>query len=384
MQRRVFSRAQAEAEFVHAMTRQVGYTAGAYSIKRMAEIVAHFDDATAYQFELQKKLLAVGAEERQLTDKYATDILHFAGELGIIQKLQGASAPHLARYVLTDAGVAIRAAREINPKLEQLVLEHLVLENDADAYLRVLSLLQERASQRTDETVTEFRDQIMQMREARLSWIKSAFPTKPILMRLVKGGPSQIHWLKANRVGLVELDRLSNDFGRHHFSPRKSWATEMGHCSQDGRTIAERGLDLLKRSGWDGLNRAGQHWITPSQETLEYLRISSIHGLFGVDGPTLDLLRPKAEIEVPDAQLVELTADFLRRAFVHIRLFHARQAPTSPAIYLTVDYERTSGRRFNHTEVLAAVAKEYGHEFSFLSSRSGALAYYQLRRAANG
>ncbi len=117
MRKRVYTRPQVEAEFIHALTRQVGYTAGAYSIKRMADLVSLFDDANAYQFELVKRLTSVTTAAEQLTDKYATDVLNFAGELGIVAKLPSVGAPHLSRFVLSDAGIAIRAARASFPIL---------------------------------------------------------------------------------------------------------------------------------------------------------------------------------------------------------------------------------------------------------------------------
>jgi hypothetical protein len=382
MQRRVYSRAQAEAEFVHALTRQVGYTAGAYSVQRMAGIVAHFEDANAYQFELVKKLTAVGSSADPLTEKYATDVLNFAGELGIIAKLPGASAPHLSRYVLTDAGVAIRAARAVRPELEQLVLEHLILENDADAYLRVLHLLCGARAQSGADLSMEFRDTISDMRLTRLSWLQQAFPSRPLLLRLVKGGPSQVHWMRPNRLGVIELDKLSSDFGRHHFTPRKTWASELNHVDPASKGLTPLGQDFMSRAGWRSDN-ASEHWIAPANECMASLRISVGQHLYGASCPTLELMRPRAPLKEPDSGLVELTADFLRSVFPHIRLVHARQALTSPITYFLLDHERSVGERFDQQLLLQMVAKAYGKEFSFLSSRSGTLAYYQLRKSTN-
>ncbi len=383
MRRHVYNRRQAEAAFVHALTRQVGYTAGAFSILRMAGIVSLFDDANAYQFELIRRLAAVGSSGEPLTAKYAADVLSFASELGIISKLPGASAAHLARYVLTDAGVAIRAARAVDPELERLVLEHLILENDADAYLRVLWLLSSAPDKSSDELATDFRDLVFATREARFAWMQTRFPSKPVMMRLVKGGPSQVHWLKVNRLGAVELERPSADFGRHHFAPRKSWAAELGHFDASTKQISAAGHQFLKWAGWLG-EKAANHWISPPEECLEFLRVSHGGELFGPQAPALDLLRPEAPDCEPDDQLVAATADFLRSAFDHIRLVHARQALTSPVIYFLLRHERTAGRRYDMEAVLQAVARAYGKEISFFSSRSGTLAYYQLKKSRHG
>jgi hypothetical protein len=349
----------------------------------MAGIVSLFDDANAYQFELIKRLTAVGSSGEPLTEKYATDVLSFASELGIISKLPGASAAHLARYVLTDAGVAIRAARAVDPGLERLVLEHLILENDADAYLRVLWLLSSAPDKSSDELATDFRDLVFATREARFAWMLTRFPSKPVMMRLLKGGPSQVHWLKVNRLGVVELERPSADFGRHHFAPRKSWAAELGHFDASTKRVSPAGHHFLKRAGWLG-EKAANHWISPPEECLEFLRVSNGGELFGREAPALNLLRPEAAECEPDEHLVAATAEFLREAFDHIRLVHARQALTSPVTYFLLQRERKAGRRYDMDAVLQAVARAYGKEISFFSSRSGTLAYYQLKKSRHG
>ncbi|WP_174961830.1 hypothetical protein [Burkholderia ubonensis] len=349
----------------------------------MAGIVTLFDDASAYQFELTKRLTAVGPSGEPLTEKYAVDVLNFASELGIISKLPGASVPHLSKYVLTDAGVAIRAARAVDPELEQLILEHLILENDADAYLRALWLLASEPSKSSDNLATDFRDLIFATRQARFEWMQAIFPSKPVLMRLVKGGASQIHWLKANRLGLVDLERPSADFGRHHFSPRKSWATELGHYDSNTKSVTLGGRKFLEYAGWKG-SQAANHWISPAIECLKFLRIPEGGVLYGEKAPTLDLLRPQAELCEPDENMISSTRKFLRDAFDHIRLVHARQALTSPVTYFLLAQERKDGKRYNKEALLQAVVRAYGKEIAFFSSRSGTLAYYQLRKSNNG
>ena len=383
MQRRVYNRAQAEAEFVHALTRQVGYTAGAFSIRRMAGIVTLFDDASAYQFELTKRLTAVGQAGESLTEKYATDILSFASELGIISKLQGASVPHLSKYILTDAGVSIRAARAVSPELEKIILEHLILENDADAYLRVLWLLGCEQEKTSDSLAADFRDLVFESRQARFSWMQEVFPSKPVLMRLVKTGGSQVHWLKTNRLNVISLDRPSSDFGRHHFSPRKSWAVELDHYDPENRILTPAGRKFLDCAKWEE-DRVANHWISPTLECMAFLRVPQRGELFGGTAPTLDLLRPKGELQEPNEDLILATRKFLHDAFGHIRLVHARQALTAPVTYFLLDQERRLGARYEKEILLQIIARTYGDEFEFFSSRSGALAYYQLRKNNNG
>lgn len=385
MRKRVYTRPQVEAEFIHALTRQVGYTAGAFSIKRMAGLVSLFDDANAYQFELVKRLTSMTTASEQLTDKYASDVLNFARELGIVAKLPGASAPHLSRFVLSDAGVAIRAARAVAPELEALILEHLILENDADAYLRVLYLLSTKTSAPVDEISGDFRDLVFTTREKRFEWLLSAFPSKPVLMRLIKSGTAQVHWLKVKKLGIVEPERPSNDFGRHHVAPRKSWASELGHYDAASKQLTSSGLALMSLAKWSD-DSVSAHWISPPEECLELLRVpaSLREGLCGAAAPTLDLFRPSCEEQYPSKELVCAAAEFLTAAFEHIRLFHARQALTSPLRYFLVAYERHNCVRIDLETLLQEISRMYPKEFSFFSSRSGVLAYYQLRGRSHG
>lgn len=379
----MYSRAQAEAEFIHAFTRQVGYTAGAASIKRMAGIVEHFDDANAYQFELVKRLTSVSQSPERLAEKYATDVLNFAAELGIIAKLPSSGAPHLSRFVLADAGVAIRAARAVAPDLEPLVLEHLILENDADAYLRVLWLLKSKPLAPSDELAADFLQLVFAARETRFDWLQQAFPSKPVLLRLLKSGTAKIHWLKAKQPGFVAPEKPSPDFGRHHFSPRKSWAIEMGHYDSDSKLLTDAGLRFMTFANWSD-DAPERHWISPPVECLSFLRARVSSVLVGAASPTFDMMRPSGEPEEPDPGLIKAAADFLRAAFNHIRLVHARQALTSPLKYFVLKRERETGKRYDIDNLLLSLARSYSTEFSFLSSRSGTLAYYQLRKSLNG
>jgi hypothetical protein len=377
-----FTRSQAEDELVHALTRQIGYTAGGFSILRMAGIVDLFSDASAYQFELVKRLRSVGSEDNSLSEKYATDLLSFASELGIMKKLPGATAPHLSRFAVTDAGVSLRAARAVLPSLGALVLEHLVLENDADAYLSILNLLADPdvANGQVDGGA-RFRELVVSMRHQRLAWLEQAFPTKALLLRIMKSGSHQVHWLKADGLGRISLDEPKADFGRHHFGPRKSWAVELGHFDASAKALTARGQNFLKLAHWSPASE--KNWIAPPKECTAYLRVAANDKLRGPEGPAFDLLRPDLPAIVPPAEVVQRARDFLRTSFPHIQLVHARQAPTAVLNYFLLLLEQELGVRVDPEVVIREIAKESSDEFAFFSSRTGGLAYYQLRKRAD-
>jgi hypothetical protein len=374
---KVYTRSRAEQELVHALTRQIGYTTGAFSIKRMAGIVNEFRQASAYQFELVKALLARASSD-SISEKYATEILNFAGELGIISKMAGTAAAHLSKYVLTDAGVALRASRAGYGRLETLVLEHLILENDADAYLTVLSAIAEDPDRSAADLAALFTEEVKLMRAKRLAWLETAFPTRAVLTRLLKdGAKSRVHWLKLDRLQRIEADEPGADFGRHHATPRKTWTVELGHCRSDSGCIAESGSDLLRRVQWPG--RGGDSWIAPSPECLAFLKARPTQSLRGASAPTLDLLRIDADTKPPSDEIVAKAATFLRNTFEEIRLVHAHQAPTAALRYFAVLLEHEHSQRISVDEMLVLLAKQYAQDFAFLSSRMGPFAYYQLR-----
>jgi len=390
---RVYSRSRAEQELVHALTRQVGYTSGAYSIRRMANLVGYFRQANEFQFELAKRLsdekLTRTAPEatsakKKLGEDYATEILNFTSELGLISRIPSASAAKLNKFILSDAGVSIRAARafaacdeKMAANLETLVLEHLILENDADAYLTLLSLLVESPSLAGEGMAEAFVEEVYRMRNHRWIWMRRAFPSTPVLERLVKSGASQVHWLKKERLKPWEVDHPSKDFGRHHATPRKSWAHELGHLDERG-LVTHKATDLLQRARWPGLGGSG--WISPPPECLAYLRAQECADLVGASAPTFDLLRLEGKGEPANDEVLDSAANFLKQTFAALRLYHARQAPTAALRYFLVLEERKQKRKLDFDQVLVELAKKFISEISFFSSRMGTFAYYQLRR----
>jgi hypothetical protein len=368
----IFSREAAEAELLRALSRQIGYTTGAFSLLRMAKLVSLFTDATAYQFELVKLLQTNGLDSSdKLTEKYTGEILNFVSSLGILQRLAGASSAHLTRYGLTDAGVAIRAADGI-PLLKNLVLTDVVLENDADAYILTLRLLAHaRPDTKADELAIAFRDSVTQVRKHRLEWCKSVFPNKTLLHRFT----DKVPWIKRSRLGDLSIEEPKADFGRHHFGPRKRWAVELGHATESN-TMTGEGLALLSLFEADP---GSSVWLSPPAAVLSYLRINNAT-LNGPYAPAIELLRPKGPEHPPTKQVVEMVADFLESSFPSIRLVHARQASTAAAKYFLNQVERTTGCRISWDQTVRLVSQQYAARFSFFSSRQGHIAYYQVRR----
>jgi hypothetical protein len=368
----IFSREAAEAELLRALSRQIGYTTGAFSLLRMARLVSLFTDSTAYHFELVKLLQMNGLDSSEkLTEKYTGEILNFVSSLGILKRLPGTNSAHLTRYGLTDAGVAIRAA-ECFPALKKLVLTDVVLENDADAYILTLRLLaSSQPEARSDELAIAFRDGVTKMRKHRLEWCRSAFPNKTLLYRFI----DKVPWIKRTRLGELTIEEPKADFGRHHFSPRKRWAVELGHVTESN-SMSTEGAALLSLFDTDPVSSM---WLSPPPTVLTYLRINNTT-LNGPHAPSIDLLRPPGTDQPPTKEIIEKVADFLESSFPYIRLVHARQASTAAARYFLNELERKAGFRISWDQTVRSVSQQYVGRFSFFSSRQGHTAYYQVRR----
>ena len=367
------TRTTAENQLLRALSRQIGYTTGAYSIVRMAQLVSLFTDSTAYQFELVKILQEKGLDQDEaLSPKYASEILNFATSLGILYRLPHAGGlAHLSRFGLTDAGIALRAS-STKPLLRQLVLTDLVLQNDADAYILTLQLLAATAS--SEQLATRFLQHVTDMRVRRLRWLTSAFTNKTLLDRFT----ARVFWIKKSRLGALEADKPKADFGRHHFGPRKSWAIQLGHFNEKDHLLTPTGSRLLSKFS---PSSPPAFWLSPPKEALDLLRLPVPTEFAGPPEPAIDLLRPSLGPEAPPTpHIISSIVSFLVESFPTIRLHHARQASIAAAQYYLRVLEQEVGCRTSWDETLKLVAQQHAELFSFFTNRQGHIAYYQLRK----
>ena len=377
------SREDLEADLAAALSRHIGYTTGAYRIERIASIVSEFPGKPSlYQFELLQYLMTHPKEGRQRIDEdYASQILNFATGLRIIAKVAEGPTPGVMRFALTPEGATIKSALTRDEKeLAKFTLLGLVLESDCDAYALLLDILDNTAAPGTG-LHSLFRERFQTLRRERAAWLEQAFPDRILRDRMV----SKVMWL-IKQAGQVKLRReLSNDFARHHVTPRLGWARWFGHLTtrKEGSNAP---VHVLTSTGCDLLHVIRQQsthytWLGPPTGTQEALRIKERHQLPGPCSPSWDLLRPKAEsTSTSDVRiLADQLSAFMHNHYDNLKLVHANQAAVQsvlPYLFLT---ERELGVRVPVELVLSTV---FGTKSSFalLSTRRTKYGYYQRRR----
>lgn len=369
-----YTRTQAEHQLAHSLSRQIGYTTGAFSLKRMAKLVALFGNSYAYQFELVRELLSRGlGDSSKLHEDYALGVVDFATRLGIVSRQLSVGPTHLQRYVLTDHGIALRAAQPKYPDLEILVLESLVLENDADAYFNAIEILLGSEEAASLDAAAAFRNRIYRLRCERVEWLVNAIPNQTLNEKVI----TLLPWVKIDKRKNIVVRPIGIDFGRHHFFPRRQWAMEeLMHWNAADSALTLRGKEIYQRIS--GIN-CKYKWIAPHPSVLKILQPKP--GAFPntVSAPCLDLLRPVGHEIEPSSRLINDVADFLEDTFPLIRLHHARQASTSAAFFYLRQRERELNQQFSWQSTIEAVSKIHRSRFSFFSSRESKLAHYQVR-----
>lgn len=371
-----------EQALAKALSRHIGYTTGAYSIFRMANIVLAFKgEPSKYQFQLIEELKNRGLQSSgSIQEDYASEIPNFAVALGLLERIQGQGPPRLSRFKLSPAGLAYRAACELNLEpFKRFLLSRLAVDSDADTYvllLEVLLALQDKPNYSDYRSI--FKDWTIEIRERRCAWINLAFSSSMIRERLVE----KIRWTKLNRAKeVIQKDEVKDNFVRHHASPRKGWAIELAHYNGKENRLTPDGIELVNRLRG---SRNRFFWIGPPEGCQEILRVPPEHLLEGPFAPSWSILRPMKTGEDWEVieKIAEMIASFMECAFPHLRMVHANQAPLD-AIKLYIYYKESEfGIRLDTDALLRDILLKHSDKFAALSKRSGPLGYYQLRSQA--
>ena len=380
------SRSDLEAELAHALSRHIGYTAGAYYIDRIAGITSLFKHKPSlYQFELTQHLMGQPKRGKfQIDEPYAAQILNFAVGLRLVYRVtHGTLGSRLSRIALTPMGATIRSAlarKEYD--VAKFVLVGLVLESDCDLYGLILDVLHERplAGAALHQT---FRERFEILRRGRVEWLNTAFPNQTLRDRIA----AQTTWIppklgRARRGGRHEP--ISKDFARHHVTPRLGWAEWFGHIepsptssSTDAHTLTQSGVGLLRALRGSSPSFL---WLGPPVGAQEALGIAKSNKRNGPWAPSWNLLRP------PNAQtsdnhvrtIADQVAGFMDTHYDDLKLVHANQASMASILPYLHFIERQEGYSVREDLVLKRIFGK-GSLFNVLSTRSSPYGYYQLR-----
>jgi len=364
-----------------ALSRHVGYTTGAYDIFRIAEVTLLFEaDVSRYQFQLVDQVVNNSPSNSiGVAQGYASGILDFGVGLGLLERLPHTGPPKLAKFKPTPSGLAYRAAHLLNlEEFKRFLLTALVVEHDADGYCLLLEVLLEIQPDDSPILVRRmFRDRLLEMLQERADWINRVFSTPVLRGRLVGWLP----WAKLNPKKEIQVKKITENSARHHTTPRRGWAVDLGHYDDKAHLVTPDGLDLLARLR---AHRSRFFWLGPEEGCQEALRIPEEDRLLGPFAPSWNVIRPLREGK-NRAQLNKIrdsTVRYMLDAYPYMQLGRANQVPLDavrPYIYYL---EASTGVRTEDRAILRDIFLKHSDKFGVLSKRLGTLGYYQVKSKA--
>lgn len=353
-------RQRAERQVGAAMSRQIGYTTGAFRLARFVEVATLLARRPHVLLPVLQRQIE---EEYSIGKKYARGVLDFAYALGIVDRTSGGS--RIPRYSLTHIGRSIVAAQEAKePEILRLTLIAALLEADADPYYSVLWSSQNEGTVASAERFrTLFCKSLVEVRRLRRTWLERVIPNKALRKRVER----HIVWWKDD-------DDLNEHFLRHHSHPRVGWARFLGHLGENGDVTADAKRLLHALRG----GRERFFWLGPSSRHLEVLRIPE-----RVWPPPLgnswELLRPDAkEGRVPSA-LIQGLGEYMRDSYDAVRLARTNQAPTAAVLPFIYCHEIRHNERYSTDAVFAELLRYMPSAVTTARSRDGVFGYYTVR-----
>ena len=372
------SRSDLESDIANALSRHIGYTTGMYQIDRIASIVSAFkNNPSLYQFELIKYLVdrSTGLQP-QFGKEYAAEIINIAVALRLIFKAADGPTSGANRFALTPGGIAIRSALVRSEKsLVKFAIIGLVLESDCDAYGLILDILHEHPVS-GPKLHKVFRERFDAIRRERLAWLDSAFPNQALRERIYEKTP----WILPGG----QIKRLSNNFARHHVTPRLGWARWFGHIHSrwpsskyDTTPLTTTGFELLRAVRSSAPRYV---WLGPSYETQTALGISESNKRNGPWAPSWNLLRPAnfSDSQADIKQIADAVAEFMDTHYEDLRLVHANQASIESVLPYLHFIEKELGYSVNKQLILETI---FGTRATFhlLSTRLDKYGYFQRK-----
>ena len=355
-------RERAEGHLAAALSRQIGYTTGAYDLMRFVDIAKLMVRRPFVLLPLMEKWIrdryGVGA-------KYARGVLDVATALGVLGRIGGGQ--RIPRYVLSSVGRSVVAADAAQEReLLDLTMVAAILDGDADAYGAVLEASGSGRELRSDAFRQVFSSGMTDLRAARRAWLEETIPNNALRRRVTKYVP---WWGR-------DVGNLNQHFVRHHCAPRLGWARVLGHVS-DGNCLTEKGVELLNRMRDGGQD--SYFWLGPSEDDLKVLRIRESSWRRPLGG-AWRILRPTVEATDIPEDLLKGLLEYMRSAYEDIRLATANQAPTAAVLPFIYAFEVRKGERYDSESVLGELSRYDPSSFTTLKTRDSLFGYYVLKR----
>ena len=355
----------AEWDLAHALDRHIGYTTGAFGLRRIAGVaLICMGRTTILDVEIVNRL----TKKHGVKEDYAKGILDFAVGLGLLERF--GSVGTATRVGLTGLGRSYCGAYHCqNDLLQSLILTYAVLASDCDLYGLLLDSFLCNTGE--ENAAQQLAKELQTLRRKRLEWLQTYLPNATLRRRVT----DKVSWLRKGRGDIDSVDtRVAKDFARHHSVPRKKWARALGHIHDHGEATPFGKEIRNKICGDDG----SYFWLGPNPNTLEDLRLPKQAERKPL-GPVWSLLRPTSPQEAP-VEKVSYLAAYMEEAYPAIRLVHSNQASTETVLPFLYLQEREAGVRYDENEVLRRIFSEYPNRFAPMSKRSRLIGHYQIRK----
>lgn len=373
------SRALAEKELIHSLSRYIGYTTGAYRFERFVQILDSLSGKPAiYKFEIIENIRnLVKTGDKPVSEKYAQGVLDFVEALGLISNVAGERGgslnPKLVKYEISDLGRALRSSVTMNlDDFRDYLIGLALAKQDADIYCLILEFF---STSRNVDLNDYMRRRLLDIRGQRISWINSNVKYKLLRDRIV----NQVGWLNFSGKNVcLREDTISASFLRHHVTPRRGWAEEARHLDLTSNKLTEHGLKYFHRLSIDGK----YSWIGPGLEVMEQLKFGEAPKN-GLVGPPDVLLRQSessnhSESLQTDHQIEEI-CHYMISAFPDLKLASANQASVGCIELYCSFLQYRDNYFFVPIDLIEKIIKANPEKLAAISSRSARLGHYQLR-----
>lgn len=364
----LMSRDSAENDLAGALSRHVGYTTGAYDLRRIFNVVEVFKTRTsAYTEEIISDLFEAN-ESRTTSEAYLSEVLNFATSFGLVESVSNRESK-LTRYAATELGRSVLGVANLDDQdFRDFFLASIILLADADFLVPLMIHIDTRIELPLLEYFREFTEDL---RKKRYDWLRQQFPERILFERIA----SQIAWLKRTKDMTIpyKVDVPTINTARHHSKPRLGWLSTLRLSTPDNKCLTAAGKAILKNLAVD----YRYFWVSPSPNTMATLRVTSPEP----SASEVDLLA-RYDNPLPEKeQIARLVADvavIMKTAYPNARLIHAEQASLRLPIGYIEYRSYKDHKRYDWQIVLKTVFEEYRGILHRYSAHKGQIGFYKV------
>ena len=371
------SRNELESSLVKALSRYIGYTAGAYDIDRIYSILQFFiDKPSAYEEEIVDFLNIHNSrpytkKSEDKSAKYLAEVINFATSMQIIEIVTDRNVS-IRRFAPTQLGRAVMGVQKINDEnFYQFFRTKVTLFADADAIVPLLISAKHKTS--SLNLYESYKDFQQNLRIRRLNWLKLAFPDRRLLERITERLP----WVDGKTSNLNEILDITVNTARHHVTPRKEWLIELGLIDEWDRNLTEFGFHVKSALVPDN----DYFWLGPPKGLQIALRVLPEYQKGGPFEDSLCFFEAKNEQPSDSAieGLIEKTTEVMVEAYLGARLIYAPQASLQIPIEYINYCSYVDKIAYNWQDILDDLFRRKRSSLERFSARKGPVGFYKVK-----